>query len=63
MEVSLAGLEPGEIGNVLTAAWWTPEALAADGTAANADLPEVMSIALAAVRERQPLTEALRERS
>ena len=63
VEVSLAGLEPGEIGNVLAAAWWTPEALAADGTAANADLPEVMSIAIAAVREGQPLTEALRERS
>jgi len=63
VEVSLAGLEPGEIGNVLRASWWTPEALAADGTAANADLPEVMSLAIAAVRGGQPVTEAARGRS
>jgi 8-oxo-dGTP pyrophosphatase MutT (NUDIX family) len=63
VEVSLAGLEPGEIGNVLRASWWTPEALAADGTAANPDLPDVMSLAIAAVRGRQPLTEAARGQS
>ena len=51
VEVSLAGLEPGEVGNVLTAAWWTPEELAADGTAANPDLPDVMNIAIATVRQ------------
>ena len=51
VEVSLAGLEPGEVGNVLSAAWWTPEALAADGTAANPDLPDVMSVAVATIRE------------
>jgi 8-oxo-dGTP pyrophosphatase MutT (NUDIX family) len=63
VEVSLAGLEPGEIGNVLGAAWWTPEALAADGTAANPDLPDVMSLAVATIREGQHQTEASRERS
>ena len=51
VEVSLEGLEPGEVGNVLGAAWWTPEALAADGTAANRDLPDVMSLAIATLRE------------
>jgi len=63
VEVSLAGLEPGEVGNVLGAAWWTSDALAADGTAANPDLPDVRSLAVAAVREGQHLTEAARERS
>jgi 8-oxo-dGTP pyrophosphatase MutT (NUDIX family) len=63
VEVSLAGLEPGEVGNVLGAAWWTPDELAADGTAANLDLPDVMSLAIAAVRDGRPLTEAARERS
>jgi 8-oxo-dGTP pyrophosphatase MutT (NUDIX family) len=52
VEVSLAGLEPGEVGNVLGAAWWTPEALAADGTAANPDLPDVMNLAVASILER-----------
>jgi len=50
VEVSLAGLEPGEIGNVLRAGWWTPEALAADGTAAHADLPELMRLAISAIQ-------------
>lgn len=48
--VSLDGLEPAEVGNVLRAAWWTPEALAADGSAASPDLPEIMTTAIAAVR-------------
>ena len=63
VQVSLSGLEPGEVGNVLGARWWTPDALAADGTSANPDLPEVMALAIAAVREANPLTEAARERS
>ncbi|WP_166391394.1 NUDIX hydrolase [Nocardioides ochotonae] len=50
VEVSLAGLEPAEVGNVLGAAWWLPEALAADGTAASADLPDIMNTAIAVVR-------------
>ena len=61
VEVSLTGLEPGEVGNVLGAAWWTPEELAADGTAANPDLPDVMGRAVARIRERQQLTEASSE--
>jgi len=48
--VSLDGLEPAEVGNVLRAAWWTPDALAADGTAASHDLPEIMTTAIVAVR-------------
>ena len=50
VEVSLAGLEPAEVGNVLAAAWWRPEALVADGGAASSDLPDIMTIAITAVR-------------
>jgi 8-oxo-dGTP pyrophosphatase MutT (NUDIX family) len=50
VEVSLDGLEPAEVGNVLRAAWWTPDSLAADGTAASPDLPAIMTTAIAAVR-------------
>jgi hypothetical protein len=35
---------------VLRAAWWTPEALAADGTAAAEDMPRIMAAAIVAVR-------------
>ena len=49
VEVSLDGLEPAEVGNVLKAAWWRPEAMATDGTGASPDLPEIMSAAIAAV--------------
>ena len=48
--VSFEGLEAAEVGNVLRAGWWRPEALAADGTAASPDLPEIMTTAIAAVR-------------
>ena len=48
--VSLDHLEAAEVGNVLGARWWTPEALAADGTAASPDLPAIMTAAVAAVR-------------
>ncbi|WP_205475137.1 NUDIX hydrolase [Nocardioides sp. SYSU D00038] len=50
VEVSLAGLEPAEVGNVRGAGWWTPEALARAGTAVTPDLPEIMSAAIRAVR-------------
>lgn len=50
VEVSLAGLEPAEVGNVLGAAWWRPDALVADGTAASVDLPDIMNTAIAVVR-------------
>jgi len=50
VEVSFAGLEPEEVGNVLAAAWWNPSALEADGTAAQPDIPDVMRRAVAVVR-------------
>ena len=52
-EVHFAGLEAAEVGNILQAAWWTPEALSADGTAASADLPEIMAVAIATVGGEQ----------
>lgn len=50
VEVSLAGLEPLEVGNVTEAAWWFPEELADDGTAASPDMPEIMRRAIEIVR-------------
>lgn len=49
VEVRFDGLEEAEVGNLLQAAWWTPERLAADGTAAAPDLPEIMVAAVAAL--------------
>lgn len=55
--VSLAGLEAAEVGNVFGAAWWTPEALRADGSGVTEDLPDIMEAAIAAVRtEREDVT-------
>lgn len=51
VEVSFDGLEAGEVGNVLRAEWWTPEALRADGTAASDDMPDVLAVAIKAVLE------------
>ena len=51
IEVSFDHLVPGEVGNVVAWAWWSPEALAADGSAVGEDLPGLMSDAVAAVRE------------
>ena len=50
VEVCFDGLEPEEVGNVLAAAWWFADDLEADGTAAAADIPEMMRRAVAAVR-------------
>lgn len=50
IEVTFDRLEPAEVGNVLAAAWWTPDALRSDGTAASPDLPDQMEAAIAAVR-------------
>jgi 8-oxo-dGTP pyrophosphatase MutT (NUDIX family) len=50
VEVSLDGLETAEVGNVLRAAWWTPDALAVEGSAASPDLPDIMTTAIVAVR-------------
>ena len=48
-EIHFSGLEAAEVGNILQAAWWTPEALGADGSAASPDLPEIMAVAIATV--------------
>ncbi|WP_036564636.1 NUDIX hydrolase [Nocardioides halotolerans] len=50
VEVRLDGLEEAEIGNLTTAAWWFPDELAADGTAAAPDLPDIMRKAIAVVK-------------
>jgi 8-oxo-dGTP pyrophosphatase MutT (NUDIX family) len=50
VEVSLEGLDALEVGNVTEAAWWLPDDLAADGTAASADLPEIMRRAVETVK-------------
>jgi 8-oxo-dGTP pyrophosphatase MutT (NUDIX family) len=50
VEVVLDGLAHAEVGNLTEAAWWFPDALAADGTAASADLPEIMRRGIEAVR-------------
>lgn len=47
--VSFDGLEAAEIGNVLRADWWTPDALDADGSAANEHLTTIMRAAIRAV--------------
>ncbi|UMG92592.1 hypothetical protein [Nocardioides sp. TF02-7] len=49
VEVRFDGLEDGEVGNILQADWWTPERLAADGSAASPDLPDIMAVAVAAL--------------
>ena len=53
VEVDFSGLEPAEVGNILRADWWTPEALRDDGRAASPDMPEIMAAAIAAVRGEQ----------
>jgi 8-oxo-dGTP pyrophosphatase MutT (NUDIX family) len=50
VEVVLDGLEEAEVGNVTEAAWWFPDDLAVDGTAASADLPEIMRRGIEVVR-------------
>ena len=49
-EVSFDGLEPVERTSIDAAAWWTPRALEADGSAANVRLPEIMRQAVHTVR-------------
>ncbi len=48
--ISFEGLEPIERTTIDAAAWWTPEALEADGSAANERLPEIMRTAVRAIR-------------
>ena len=50
VEVRLDGLEEAEVGNLTAAAWWFPDDLAADGTAASPDMPEIMRRAIAVVK-------------
>jgi 8-oxo-dGTP pyrophosphatase MutT (NUDIX family) len=50
VEVVLTGLEEPEVGNLSDAAWWFPDDLAADGTAASPDMPEIMRRAIEVVR-------------
>ena len=50
VEVRLDGLEEAEVGNVTGAAWWFPDDLAADGTAAADDMPEIMRRAIETVK-------------
>jgi 8-oxo-dGTP pyrophosphatase MutT (NUDIX family) len=49
-QISLDGLEPLERTSIDAAAWWTPDDLEADGTAASARLPEIMREAVRTVR-------------
>ena len=54
VEVHFGGLEEGEVGNIFRAGWWTAEDLAADGSAASPDLPDMMRAAVAAVHTERP---------
>jgi 8-oxo-dGTP pyrophosphatase MutT (NUDIX family) len=47
--VSFDHLVAEEAGNVLGSGWWTPSDLEDDGTAASAELPEAMRLALDAI--------------
>jgi 8-oxo-dGTP pyrophosphatase MutT (NUDIX family) len=52
VEISFDGLEPEEVGTVLGAGWWLPASLA--GVLSRpADLPDIMTSAIAAVRGQQ----------
>ena len=48
-EVHFRGLEPLERGAIDRAGWWTPDALDADGSAANDQLTDIMRAAVRAV--------------
>jgi 8-oxo-dGTP pyrophosphatase MutT (NUDIX family) len=49
LDIHFGGLEEGEVGNILQAQWWTPEALRKDGSAASPDLPDIMVTAIETV--------------
>ncbi|PWN02739.1 NUDIX hydrolase [Nocardioides silvaticus] len=46
VEVTFDNLVEAETGNMLGSAWWTPDGLAADGTAASAELIDAMRVAI-----------------
>jgi 8-oxo-dGTP pyrophosphatase MutT (NUDIX family) len=50
VEVRLDGLEESEVGHVVGAEWWFPDALTADGSAAAPDLPDIMRRAIETVK-------------
>lgn len=50
VEVVLDGLEEAEVGNVTEAAWWFPDDLAADGTAASPQFADIMKKAIEVVK-------------
>jgi 8-oxo-dGTP pyrophosphatase MutT (NUDIX family) len=47
--ITFEHLESSEVGHVLAAAWWTAEALEADGTAVAPELPDIMRAAVRTV--------------
>lgn len=49
-EISFANLEPIEVESVIQAGWWTPDKLRAEGTGAPGALPDIMEIAIKALR-------------
>jgi 8-oxo-dGTP pyrophosphatase MutT (NUDIX family) len=51
-EVTFDNLVEEENGNLLGAGWWTPEALEQDGTAASAELPQAMRLAIKTMEDR-----------
>lgn len=53
VEVSFDRLEPEEIGNVLSADWWTPDGLADTGSFRPPTLPEIMRTAIDAIEARR----------
>jgi 8-oxo-dGTP pyrophosphatase MutT (NUDIX family) len=53
VEVSFEHLEEAEVGNVFEARWWTPEEVRADGRLVAPDLPEIMTLAIAAVAQHE----------
>ena len=50
IEVSFANLEPIEVESVVQTGWWTPDKLRAEGTGTPSALPDIMEIAINAVR-------------
>jgi 8-oxo-dGTP pyrophosphatase MutT (NUDIX family) len=50
VEVVLDGLDGPEVGNLTEAAWWFPDDLTDDGTAASPDLPAIMRRAIEVVK-------------
>ena len=51
VEVTFEHLEPLEVGNVLEARWLTPEQVRSDGRLVAPELPDIMTAAIAAVKD------------